>query len=80
MAGMHIESLMYAQKTIISHAADAFWWFFLPVPPHQLFPSGGFITFKTIKGPSSSCGPLFLPFVNQDKIFNISVKLGMRFS
>jgi hypothetical protein len=54
--------------------------FFLPVPPQQLFPSGGFITFKTIKGPSSSCGPLFLPFINQDGIFNIPAKLGMRFS
>ncbi|QRM56244.1 hypothetical protein F3Y30_18150 [Sinorhizobium sp. BG8] len=60
---------MYAQKTSIPHPADASGGFFLPVPPQQLFPSGGLFTFKTIKGPSLSCGPLFLPEIRQGIFF-----------
>jgi hypothetical protein len=42
MPDMHKKPLFTAQKTTISHTADAHGGFFLPVPPQQLFPSGGF--------------------------------------
>ncbi len=42
MPDMHKKALFTAQKTTISHTADAHGGFFLPVPPQQLFPSGGF--------------------------------------
>jgi hypothetical protein len=42
MSDMHKKALFTAQKTTISHTADAHGGFFLPVPPQQLFPSGGF--------------------------------------
>jgi len=36
---------------------------FLPVPPQQLFPSGGsFLTFTLQRALERSGGPLFLPF------------------
>lgn len=34
---------------------------FLPVPPYQLFPSGGLNYLHNYKGPEISRGPLFLP-------------------
>jgi hypothetical protein len=61
MAALHKNALFHAQKTIISHTADAHGGFFLPVPPQQLFPSGGFLTFTIIRALEQSGGPLFLP-------------------
>ena len=40
---------------------------FLPVPLHQLFPSGGLITFKTIKAPSLLVGLFFCPDSGGDR-------------
>jgi hypothetical protein len=49
------------------------------VPPQQLFPSGGLITFITIKGPSFSCGPLFLPrFQEHPYGCNISCRAALK--
>ena len=49
MADMHKNALCRAQKTIISHPADAHG-DVLPMSPQQLFPSGG-LDLHTLKGP-----------------------------
>jgi hypothetical protein len=70
MAALHKNVLFAAQKTTISHTADAHGGFFLPVPPQQLFPSGGFLTF-TLKGPWSD--PVALFFCPRNTSQNLSI-------
>jgi hypothetical protein len=67
MPDLHKKELLAAQKSIISHSVDAHGGFFLPVPPHQLFPSGGFLTFTLIRALEQSGGPLFLPIFLQTR-------------
>jgi hypothetical protein len=60
MPDMHKKALFTAQKTTISHTADAHGGFFLPVPPQQLFPSGGF-NLHNLKGPGFPVALFFCP-------------------
>ena|GEM_PF-4743788 len=50
------------------------WWLLLPVPPQQLFPSGGLITFTTYKGPSHLVALFFcLLFEDERAVTKITV-------
>lgn len=59
IAVMRFQGLFTAQKSIISPSVDAAGGFFLPVPPHQLFPSGGFIRPSKLYGPRRNPEALF---------------------
>jgi hypothetical protein len=59
MAALHNKCFPNGQKSGIVPAVDAYGGF-LPVPPHQLFPSGGF-DLHNLWAAVSTGGPFFWP-------------------
>jgi hypothetical protein len=70
---------MYAQKTIISHPADAFWWLFPPSATAAAVPLWRFYYLQNYKGPKFVLWPSFFACRWLKRIFNVPANLGMRF-
>jgi hypothetical protein len=71
---------MYAQKTIISRPADAFWWLFPPSATAAAVPLWRFYYLQNYKGPKLILRPSFFALRQAKQNFNVPAKLGTRFS